>query len=50
VPLLISPIAVHLIARGRLTAAGAPVPDRQVVIDAMTDAFCNAVGTTIQSR
>jgi AcrR family transcriptional regulator len=50
VPLLISPIAVHLIARGRLTAAGAPVPDRQVVVDAMTDAFCNAVGTTIQSR
>jgi AcrR family transcriptional regulator len=50
VPLLISPIAVHLIARGRLTAAGAPVPDRQAVIDAMTDAFCNAVGTTIQSR
>ena len=35
---------------GRLTAAGVPVPDRQVVIDAMTDAFCNAVGTAIQSR
>jgi AcrR family transcriptional regulator len=44
VPLLISPISVHLIARGRLTAAGAAVPDRRAVIDVMTAAFCNAVG------
>jgi AcrR family transcriptional regulator len=43
VPLLISPISVHLIARSRLTAAGVAVPDRQTVIDAMTDAFCNAI-------
>lgn len=50
VPLLISPISIHLIARGRLTAAGVPVPDRQSVIDAMTAAFCNAVGTKNQPR
>jgi AcrR family transcriptional regulator len=50
VPLLISPISIHLIARGRLTAAGVPVPDRQSVIDAMTAAFCNAVGTKTQPR
>jgi AcrR family transcriptional regulator len=50
VPLLIAPISVHMIARGRLTAAGASVPDRQTVIDAMTAAFCNAVGTKHQPR
>jgi AcrR family transcriptional regulator len=46
VPLLISPISVHLLARHRLVAAGQPVPDRRTVIDAMTAAFCNAAGTT----
>jgi AcrR family transcriptional regulator len=46
VPLLIAPISVHLLARNRLSAAGVPVPDRQTVIDAMTSAFCQAVGTT----
>jgi len=45
IPLLISPISVHLIARQHLAAAGQPVPDRQAVIDAMTAAFCGAVGT-----
>ncbi len=50
VPLLIAPISVHLIARGRLTAADVSVPDRQTVIDAMTAAFCNAVGTKPQPR
>ncbi|HEX3284300.1 MAG TPA: TetR family transcriptional regulator [Mycobacterium sp.] len=50
VPLLISPISVHMIARGRLRAAGVSVPGRQTVIDAMTAAFCNAVGTETQSR
>jgi AcrR family transcriptional regulator len=50
VPLLISPISVHLIARGRLTAADVAVPDRQTVIDAMTAAFCSAVGTKPEER
>ena len=36
IPLLIAPISVHLLARGRLTAAGQAVPDRQTVIEAMT--------------
>lgn len=44
-PLFVSPISVHLIARRRLVAAGAPVPDRDGVVDALTDAFCRAVGT-----
>jgi AcrR family transcriptional regulator len=48
VPLLISPISVHLIARRRLMAAGATVPDRQAVVDVMTAAFCNAVGIKTQ--
>lgn len=43
-PLLISPISVHLIARKRLVAAGEPVPDRERVIETMTGAFCHAVG------
>jgi AcrR family transcriptional regulator len=46
VPLFIAPIGVHLLARPRLAAAGVPVPDRQTVIDAMTAAFSNAVGTS----
>ncbi|MGH3675199.1 MAG: TetR family transcriptional regulator [Mycobacterium sp.] len=50
VPLLIAPISVHLLARGRLTAAGAAVPDRQAVIDVMTAAFCTAVATKSQGR
>jgi AcrR family transcriptional regulator len=50
VPLLIAPISVHLIARGRLVASGVPVPDRQTVIDAMTAAFCNAVGVPPNGR
>lgn len=49
-PLLIAPISVHLLARGRLVASGVPVPDRKTVIDAMTVAFCNAVGTTSDRR
>jgi hypothetical protein len=40
---LIAPISVHLLSRKRLVAAGAVVPDRQTVIDAMTSAFRNAV-------
>ena len=44
IPLLISPISVHLLARHRLAAAGASVPDRDTVIDVMTAAFCGAVG------
>ena len=43
IPLLIAPIGVHLVARGRLLAAGAAVPDRATVIDTMTRAFCQAV-------
>ncbi len=46
IPLLISPISVHLLARNRLIAAGAAVPDRHTVIEVMTTTFCNAVGTT----
>ena len=46
VPLFIAPISVHLLARHRLAAAGAPVPDRQTVIDTMTAAFSTAVGTS----
>ena len=45
IPVLIAPISVHLLARRRLAAAGADVPDRQTVIDAMTRSFCGAVGT-----
>jgi AcrR family transcriptional regulator len=44
-PLFVAPVSVHLIVRRRLVAAGAPVPDRDGVVDAMTDAFCRAVGT-----
>lgn len=44
-PLLISPISVHLIVRKRLIAAGRSVPDRLHVIETMTGAFCQAVGT-----
>ena len=44
IPLLISPISVHLLARNRLAAAGASVPDRDTVIDVMTAAFCGSVG------
>jgi len=44
-PLFVSPISVHVIARRRLVAAGLPAPDRDSVIDAMTDAFCRAVGS-----
>jgi AcrR family transcriptional regulator len=43
IPLLISPIAVHLIARRRMIAAGESVPAREVVIETMTSAFCGAV-------
>ena len=46
IPLLISPISVHLLARNRFSAAGASMPDRHIVIEVMTTAFCNAVGTT----
>ncbi|SOJ54095.1 HTH-type transcriptional regulator BetI [Mycobacterium simulans] len=46
VPLLIAPISVHLLARSRLAAAGASVPARETVIDAMTSAFCNATSTS----
>jgi AcrR family transcriptional regulator len=44
-PQLIAPISVHLIARKRLAALGLDVPDRDAVVDAMTAAFCRAVGT-----
>jgi AcrR family transcriptional regulator len=47
-PLLIAPIGLHLVARKRLLAAGAPVPDRGAVIDSLTDAFCRAVATTTE--
>lgn len=50
IPLLIAPISVHLLARHRLTAAGQSVPDRDTVIDAMTSAFCHAVGSTSHQR
>jgi AcrR family transcriptional regulator len=42
IPLLIAPISVHLLARRPLTEAGEPVPDRHIVIEAMTAAFTNA--------
>jgi len=48
IPLLISPISVHLIARARLIAAGETVPDREAVIDTMTSAFCRAVSVPAQ--
>src|SRR5262245_56772819 len=43
-PLFVSPISVHVIARRRLVEAGRPVPDPDSVIETMTDAFCRAVG------
>jgi AcrR family transcriptional regulator len=46
IPLLIAPISVHLLARRPLTEAGEPVPDRHIVIEAMTAAFCHAAATT----
>jgi hypothetical protein len=46
IPLLIAPISVHLLARPRLIAAGQAVPDRHIVIEAMTSAFCGATATT----
>jgi AcrR family transcriptional regulator len=44
-PLFVAPLSVHVIARRRLVAAGSAVPDRDSVIEAMTEAFCRAVGT-----
>ena len=46
IPLLIAPISVHLLARPSLVAAGAPVPDRDTVIGAMTAAFVHAAAAT----
>jgi AcrR family transcriptional regulator len=46
IPLLIAPISVHLLARPRLIAAGQAVPDRHIVVEAMTSAFCGATATT----
>ncbi len=46
IPLLIAPISVHLLARPGLVAAGAPVPDRDTVIGAMTAAFVHAAAAT----
>lgn len=46
IPMLIAPISVHLLARPRLAAAGAPVPDRHTVVEAMTAAFCHAAAAT----
>jgi AcrR family transcriptional regulator len=43
-PLFVAPISVHVLARRRLVEAGLPVPGQDSVIDAMTDAFCHAVG------
>jgi AcrR family transcriptional regulator len=43
-PLFVSPISVHVIARRRLVEAGLPVPDPDSVIETMTEAFCRAVG------
>jgi AcrR family transcriptional regulator len=44
-PMLVSPMSVHLFARKRLIAAGVAVPDRRSVIDTLTSAFDRAVGT-----
>jgi hypothetical protein len=44
-PLFVGPVSIHLIVRRRLAAAGEPVPDRDEVVNAMTDAFCRAVST-----
>jgi AcrR family transcriptional regulator len=43
-PLFAAPVGVHVIARRRLAGAGLPVPARDSAIDAMTEAFCRAVG------
>lgn len=45
-PLFVAPVSVHLMARRRLVAAGERVPDRDSVVETLTDAFCRAVGTT----
>jgi len=42
-PLLIGPLSVHVLLRARLTAAGVALPDRDTVIDTMTQSFCQAV-------
>jgi len=44
--LLIGPLGVHMFTRKRLAAQGVPMPDREAVIEAMTDAFCRAAATT----
>jgi AcrR family transcriptional regulator len=44
-PQLIAPVAVHMLARRRLVAAGVQVPDRQTVVDTVAGTFCRAVGT-----
>ena len=43
-PLFVGPVGVHVIARRRMVEAGEPVPDRDTVIETLTDAFCAAVG------
>jgi AcrR family transcriptional regulator len=48
IPQLIAPIAVHLLARPRLIAAGQVVPDRETVIEVMASAFCGATAITAQ--
>jgi AcrR family transcriptional regulator len=50
IPLLITPISVHLLARQPLLEAGEPVPDRHTVIEAMTAAFCSAAATSSHQR
>ena len=42
-PLFVAPLGAHVVARKRLLAAGAPVPERETVIETMTAAFCRAV-------
>ncbi|GAB3426120.1 TetR family transcriptional regulator [Flindersiella endophytica] len=43
-PQLIAPVGVHMFVRRRLIDAGVAVPDRDTVIETMTNAFCGAVG------
>jgi AcrR family transcriptional regulator len=49
-PLLIGPIGVHMMARRRMATRGLDVPSREEAIDAMTSAFCRAVGRAVEMQ
>jgi AcrR family transcriptional regulator len=46
VPMLLGPLALHLLTRPLLADAGLEVPDRSAAIEAMTTTFCRGMAAT----